>query len=658
MHRATLRLAVVCCLATMGCQQLNLQLAAWESLRLPFPSTSAPSSDEDDLFSAPDEVGVAVETNFIGDYGNVAGLNVITLTGVGLVTGLDGTGGDPPPSMYRERLLDEMRRRGVANPNAVLASRDTAVVAIKAYLPPLIRKGERFDIEVALPDTGEATSLRGGYLLEAYLAEQKIVPGRGILDGHDLAKAEGPILISTGEGDEESLAGVVRRGRVLGGGRSLVDRNMVFQLRNDFRTARNSKRLAARIGQRFYSQNEHGIREPLAEAKTDQQIELKIHPRYNDNFPRYVQVVKAISFNETSIAERNRMQLLKDRLNNPPTSERAAIELEAIGPNAIPILKQALNNPSREVRFHAATALAYLGRDEGLPQLTEAARLEPAFRVYALAAIATLESSDAPRHLRELMNEKSAELRYGAFRALSKLDPTDYFIAGRRLNDAYTLHALETTGDPLVHLTHKAKQEIVLFGTHQRLVPPFVLQAGNQIHVSAPPGSSTVTVSRYDRDVPVRKEVSPRLVDVIEAAAQCGATYPDIAQMLVQAEKGRNLEGRLEIDALPRAGRQYVRPKNELDQFAGRAEQTRIGRASQAPNLFAADGDPREDDPGSENETPRAAPREADDDSSGDTRASADPGERPKPPSRSELLLREETPWYDVRRYFLDPKIR
>lgn len=654
MQRATRRYVVVVCLALAGCQQFDVGTSAWNAFRLTGRPAGDDAAGDDDLFSAPNETGVSVDTSFVGDYGTVEGLTVIPLSGVGLVVGLNGTGGDPPPSMYRNRMLDEMRRRGVSNPNAVLASPDTAVVAIKAYLPPLVRKGEKFDIEVYLPDTGEATSLNGGYLLETRLSEQKIVPGRGILDGHEFARAEGPILISTGEGDEQSLAGVLRRGRVLGGATSLKDRHMAFFLRNDFRSVRNAKRLATRIGQRFFSLNEHGIREPLAEAKTDQQVELKIHPRYKENFPRFIQVVRALSFNESTVAERIRLQQLKDRLNDPAQSERAAFELEAIGTNAVNTLKGGLDSRHLEVRFHAAAALAYLGRDDGVTQLAEAARVEPAFRVYALAAMAVLERSAAPRHLRELMSEQSSELRYGAFRALSTLNPADHFIVGETLNDAFRLHVVDTTGDPMVHLTHKAKQEIVLFGARQQLKTPVAVRAGNQIHVTGRPGSETITVSRYDRGgVSVQKEVSTRLVDVIRAAAECGATYPDIAQMLIQAEKGHNLEGIIEIDALPRAGREYLRPKDDLTQVA--EGKTRIGRTSLAPNMFAAEDAERA-------ETSPSTPSSEDGEWAGDEVDSAeaasksDRDARKDPANREDMLLRSETPWYDVRKYFLDPK--
>ena len=117
-----------------------------------------------------DDFKTTVETPLIGDYVTFAGLNLVTLEGVGLVTGLDGTGGDPPPSVYRTRIYQEMKRRGVTNPNTILRSPNTALVIVRGYLPPLIRKSEHFDIEVRVPEGSQATRLNGGWRVETHWA--------------------------------------------------------------------------------------------------------------------------------------------------------------------------------------------------------------------------------------------------------------------------------------------------------------------------------------------------------------------------------------------------------------------------------------------------------------------------------------------------------
>ena len=117
------------------------------------------------------EFETKVETPMIGDYAGFANLNLVTLEGVGLVVGLDGTGGDPPPSTYREVLADDMRRRGIDDPETILRSPNTALVIVRAYLPPMVRKGEAFDVEVRVPDGDTTTNLNGGWLLETELSE-------------------------------------------------------------------------------------------------------------------------------------------------------------------------------------------------------------------------------------------------------------------------------------------------------------------------------------------------------------------------------------------------------------------------------------------------------------------------------------------------------
>lgn len=573
-------------LAVPGCQRFDFRSQSPDLFNFAGKSDDEKVSEEDldDEF----DLNTKIETPFIGDYVTVAGLNHILLEGVGLVVGLDGTGEDPPPSMYRTALLDDMRRRNVKNPNHILRSPNTALVVVRAYLPPLIQKGERFDVEVRLPPSSEATSLKGGRLLECYLSEQAIVPGQGVLEGHEFGKASGPILISTGVGIE-SQAGVLKRGKVLSGGLATrEDRHLALYLRNDFRSIRNARRIADRIGKRFHHFDKSGIKVPMAEAKTDQLIVLKVHPSYKDNFARYLQVIRNIAFRETDVAERVRSQKLMQELNDPEKADLAAVRLEAIGLSIVPILKNGLSNTALECKFHSAVALAYLEDDSGLKILAEAARTEPSFRVFALAAMASLDVPEAHIALRELMSEESNELRYGAFRALWTMNKNDPYIMGRNMNDEFMLHILPTQGKPLVHMTHNKHAEIVLFGENQRMVPPIAIKAGNHILVNASPGSNTISISRYEAGKPDRRrEVSTRVADVVQTVAEFGASYPEVAQMLVEAEHQRNLLGNIEIDALPKSGRVYMRPETQLADGKTIRSKKRIGRPKLAPNTWS-----------------------------------------------------------------------
>lgn len=599
--------------------------------------SQTPDDDDDEVDSEP-------TTPFIGEQVTVSGLHTIQVEGVGLIMGLDGTGGDPPPSLYRTMLLDDMRKRSVKNPNAVLQSPNSALVIVRAVLPPVIQIGERFDVEVVLPDNTEATSLEGGHLMEMELAEQAIVPGRGPAKGHVMAKAKGPVLITTLNPDESSRAGLVKRGRVLGGGVYMggmqhQERKLGLYLRNDYRSVRNAKRIADRIGTRFHF-HEKGLKKPLAKATTDQHIELKVHARYKQNYVRYAQVVRAIPLRETPVELHARIERLRKSLLVPQTASKSALELEAIGGESIPVLKEGLKSKNAEVRFYSADALAYLGDSSGAKELVAAAEHEEAFRVFALAALATLEDPETHELLHGLMDETGvpegaevaqqvsandelkvelanaktdpkdtktvdasgtqtasdsksgpirhgAETRYGAFHALWTMDKSDYFIRGEQFEDRFKMHVLKTKGDPMVHLTRNRVQEVVLFGADQELRTPITLSAGRHVLVNAPAGSKTVTVSRYEvGKQDQERTVSTKLADVIRAVGELGASYPDVAVLLTQAKRQSNLTARLEFDALPEAGRFYHRPPTEIADGTEAPRKTRVGRPGVVPNMF------------------------------------------------------------------------
>ncbi len=277
------------------------------------------------LVSAQESYDTEIETPLVGNYTNFAGLSPVLLEGVGLIVGLQGTGGDPAPSMYRTALLEDMRKRNVRSPNTVLQSPSTALVIVRAYLPPLMSVGETLDVEIVLPDSAEASSLAGGWLMETELHEQAFVPGRGVLKGHPYAKAKGPVLIAGIGREMKKEDPLLRRGRVLGGARVLKERELAIYLRNDFRSIRNSTRISDAIGRRFHHFDKHGIKKPMAEAKTDQKIVLSVHPRYKDNYPRYLQVIRSVAFRETTVSQRVRLQRLHDEVPTAPFHPGLAI---------------------------------------------------------------------------------------------------------------------------------------------------------------------------------------------------------------------------------------------------------------------------------------------------------------------------------------------
>lgn len=516
----------------------------------------------------------------VSDFADPFGMFPVKLEAVGLVTGLHGTGSDPEPSAQRSMLLEEMQRRGVKNPSALLASRNVSLVLVRAILRPGIQKGDVVDVEVRIPGRSETTSLRGGYLLETRLSDMGVFDGR-LLDGKVRAIAQGPVLVdpSASATDDKVLTG---RGRVLGGGVVLQPRSLGLEMRtgdvhlNDTtqmaKAVSNTAKVAKAINRQLHTFR-NGMKTGVATAKTDKYIDLMIHPRYKDNVDRYMQVIRSVAIRESAAEQSQRAAELEVRLLEPSTSAKAALELEAIGKPGIDVLLKGVKSSNREVRFYAAESLAYLDRPEAAEPLGEAAHNEPAFRVFALTALAAMEDYNAADVLRKLLVVPSAETRYGAFRALWKMNPSDSLVKGEQLGKQFSYHVLDVPGAAMVHATRNRRAEIVLFGQTQRFLTPLSVNAGNQIMVNSNGGDS-VCVSKFSAsEADQKRTVSARVDDVIRAIVELGGTYPDVVQALQEAKSAHALEGRFEVEALPEAGRVYHRDSDaQSSEESGKAD--------------------------------------------------------------------------------------
>jgi flagellar basal body P-ring protein FlgI len=497
------------------------------------------------------------DVHLTSEYTHPYGMDYVQVEAVSLVTGLAGTGSDPPPTPQRAMLLAEMNRRGVENPNEVLASPNTAMVLVRGFMRPGIQKGDHFDVEVRSPSHSDATSLRGGWLLSTRLTELAVL-GQQIRQGHVLATVEGPVLVdpSANAKDEPAL---LTRGRILGRGVTLKSRSLGLILNQEHRSIRLSGQIAKSINLRFHSYV-NGRKEGMATPKTDEFIDLAVHPRYKDNVGRYMRVVRNIAVEESPAELQARMLLLEHQLADPLTAANAAIRLEAIGnEQAVEMLEASLKSSDPEVRFYAAEALAYLDQTAAVETLADVARHEPAFRVNALAALSAMDDVMAYDALRSLLEVRSAETRYGAFRALWAMNEHDPLVRGEELGGQFTFHELDVAGPPMIHVTRSYRPEVVLFGKDQHFQLPLVLDAGKNILVNGLSGGK-ITISRFSTGTePEQRVVSTSVAEVARTIVELGGTYPDVVQALEQAKHDGALAGRFAIDALPQIDRPYDR---------------------------------------------------------------------------------------------------
>jgi hypothetical protein len=550
-----------------------LSLVALAGCAAPALRTQSPEGFSDAVLES--------STKLVGDVARPFGQYPVKVESIAMVTQLDGTGEDPAPSPQRATLLHELQTIGVQHPNQLLASPNTAMVLVRGFLPPGVQRGDRFDLEVQVPSRSETTSLRNGWLMETNLTDLTVLDGQ-IHQGHKLATGEGAILVDPAA-DGEKDRGLLVRGLVLGGGVALKTRDLGLAIVPEAKSVRTAALVGQAINRRFHTFS-RGIKAGVANPRTDERIDLKVHPRYKDNLARYLRVVRAVPLQESVKEQVSRLTLLERQLLDPITSLTAALRLEAIGRDAIPTLLKGIESEDAEVRFYAAEALAYLEESKAAAPLARAAREEPAFRAYALAALATIDDLSAHEELVSLLEVPSSETRYGAFRALWSMNANDPLIRGENLGGQFSYHVLNTTGLPMVHVTRSSRPEIVLFGHEQRLQSPFVLEAGKSILVKGE--GDKVTLSRFAvNDTDQKRVVSTKVDEVIRGIVDLGGSYPDVVQALQQARASRAMPGRFEVDALPDGNRAYRHPEDEQDGALPSTAGT-VEVASPKPELF------------------------------------------------------------------------
>ena len=82
-----------------------------------------------------DDDGVRDHIETIRDKAAVGNAMPIPVGGVGLVVGLEGTGGDCPPSSYRSILENELRKENIHSIRELLPSPNNAMVFVSGLIP-------------------------------------------------------------------------------------------------------------------------------------------------------------------------------------------------------------------------------------------------------------------------------------------------------------------------------------------------------------------------------------------------------------------------------------------------------------------------------------------------------------------------------------------
>ena len=491
------------------------------------------------------------------------GLESQKVYGVGLATELGGTGSEPIESGQREHLQRELQltksREAVKE---LLASKDSELVIIEGRIPPGSRAGDSFDLEIVTMNESDGTSLENGIVLQSRLRKMSHL-GNRVRKGNITATAGGPVIVNSLVTNTDESGDAVH-GVIPGGGKATEDRQISLRIQGDEMNQKTAVRIAQAINRRFRYRTGVG-KDGVAEPKSDRIIELQIPDVYLNNLGRYGLVLNQLFFAETSRQQQERFAELEVQIGQPGQSGLVAMQLEAIGDKALPVLKATLSHSDLEVRFHAAEALAYLGDADGIEHLVAALKADKKYRWDALAALSALDGRESANVLSEIFNEPEVELRYGAFKAIRQQNEEDPIVTGDFLASGFFLHEVDSTADPAIHFSTHSRAEIVVFGSEAALDDSFLyVESGLTIKGGA---DDTISVTAYSADFTKQQRVcSNQVADLIRTLAELGYGFGSQLKILRQASLNDKLNAELAINKAPRRSRA---PRASQREFTG-----------------------------------------------------------------------------------------
>jgi hypothetical protein len=512
----------------------------------------------------------------IGQKTSVGNTELISVSGIGLVYGLPGTGSSATPGTWRTMLENNLKKQSLSNLSQYLddPSKSTSLVLVSAKIPPGARKGDLIDIEVTLPEDSKTTSLKGGKLypcdlynyettgnLKSMIHDGKPSGPSGDLKLGDVwAKADGQLIAGAfiptdgrnepPEIDQEGQP-VYKVGKIWGGGKVTRSRSFYIMMNPGDQNSRMAYTVAERLNSTFHATAEPNLK--VADAKSKELILTNVPAAYRNNHYRFLLVARQVPIlppRNDAVARRK----LEEDLLDPKTTVVSAIKLEALGGNSMRTLRVGLECTSPWVRFASAEALTYLGQTDGAAELARLAQDHPALRAPSLKALASMDDAACTDRLSELMANPDPMLRYGAFCSLRLADENSTALGGQLVNKAYWLHSVATGSPGMVHLTSNKRCEIVLFGDNIKLRGPFTLPIGSDYTIKVPADGDQATITQIKivkNETKVDEVPCPTdLYAALLTLGKLGAGYTEAVELIRRADKAQVLTASVVVDAI------------------------------------------------------------------------------------------------------------
>ena len=470
----------------------------------------------------------------------------------------------------------------------ILADPNNALVIVTGYVPAGARHGDKFDVEISLPNESKCTSLSGGYLMLSMLRVYEAAANLSsdalyknspkLLESNIFAHAQGALVVGMGmnaDGNE------TKRARVWQGAHSRIDRPYVFAMKQDAASVKIANAVAERINhmyqdapkssnsvvstlntgtlseqqkqimlmgsmtQQLNNRQDHSgmTQEEVAKASKECVIRVRVPWCYRLEHERFLRVARMTPLFHNDPGLIRYRQRLQKMLLDPRDTVRAAIRLEALGRDSIPALKVGLTSQHPFVRFASAEALTFLGSTAGVETLAQLAPQYSILTKHCAIALANFDETMGRDKLYEMLASPDPALCCNVFNALSLHDETDRRLGGVHVNETFWLYRVPQAPTPMVYFSTSKRAQVVLLGRKIELSPAtrLLVGAGKEFTIVPHEQPGKMIVKRFLREteeVPQRV-CSTQLDDVLVSLAELGATYRDVIDFLRKAHESQ-----------------------------------------------------------------------------------------------------------------------
>jgi len=406
--------------------------------------------------------------------------------GYGLVVNLKGTGSQDVPPQVRSHMIADLAKRGVGEttrgwgnltPEALLDSKDTAVVIVEGIIPQVAKgrksaptgvrknhpalRGTLFDVQVFIEPSSGTISLEGGILLPTILRVGDLRTGR--TQTKELAIAQGPIFINPFADPEAVGSETVHRtsGRILEGGE--VTRTISMQLVLFSPSHQRARLIQTAINRRFPEEAGQGTL--TARAVNDEIVDITLPPSWSADVDGFMNLMLHINL-RTVNPEQNALNIKRLLLIDPSAknADAASWRWQAIGERSLPVIRDLYDYPDDLPRLAGMRTGGRLGDAVVVDHLIDAATKGIAFggRLEAIDLLRNMPTD--PRiavALRPLLNDETLEIRLRTAETL--IGRNDHSIRGEVVDKKFELYVVPSEY-PLIYCTQAGLPKIILLG--------------------------------------------------------------------------------------------------------------------------------------------------------------------------------------------------